>query len=187
MLIELNDLFAQSGLGFRVQLYCNSTFEMQIMQPVLKKLKFIADTNELFVRSVQMYQMFAQSNNTDTAVNVVKAVPSSPKTETFEGKAISRIPKWASAPTQNNHKIIRAYLQLQEEHGSVNRPDLERRCQQPERYPDVYVADFKGNFNSMKTDKANNHGKVFTDDGYHIGIWEAVAAVIEQYKPMFLA
>ena len=54
------------------------------------------------------------------------------------------------------------------------------------QYPDVYVSDFQGNFNSMKTDKGNSHGKVFTDDGYNIGIWDVVEETIEKHKALFL-
>ena len=50
----------------------------------------------------------------------------------------------------------------------------------------MYVPDFYGNFASMKTDKGNSHGKVFTDDGYNIGIWEVVEHTIEQYHSLFL-
>jgi hypothetical protein len=55
---------------------------------------------------------------------------------------------------------------------SLTRPELEKRCQNPAAYPDVYVRDFKGNFASMKTDKGKSHGKVFTDDGYNVRIWD---------------
>ena len=62
----------------------------------------------------------------------------------------------------------------------------ELRAQHPWVNPDVYVPDFYGNFASMKTDKGNSHGKVFTDDGYNIGIWEVVEHTIEQYRSLFL-
>ena len=159
-----------------------------IMQPLLLKSKNIADTGELFMRSIQMYQMFNGNHDTPAKAQVpIVRSPVPKKTEVSEGKAIGKIPKWATAPTQNNHKIIRAYLQLFDEHGRVTRPDLENRCQSPQEHPDVYVSDFRGNFNSMKTDKGNSHGKVFTDDGYNIGIWDTVAAIIEQHRSLFLA
>lgn len=187
LLQELSDLFLQFGLSFAATLYCNSDFETEIMQPVLQKSKNIADTNELFLRSVQMYQMFGGHNGTaESPAKPIARTPAVKSTQVNDGKANEKIPKWATAPSQNNHKIIRAYLQLFEEHGRVTRPELERRCQSPKEHPDVYVPDFYGNFASMKTDKGNSHGKVFTDDGYNIGIWEVVEATIEQYRSLFL-
>ena len=187
LLSELSDLFEQFGFNFSAILYCNGNFETGIMQPVLQKSKNIADTSELFLRSVQMYQLFGGHHGTTE----IPTKPINPKLtarnlQVDEGKANGKIPKWATAPSQNNHKIIRAYLQLFEEHGRVTRPDLEKRCQSPNEHPDVYVPDFYGNFASMKTDKGNSHGKVFTDDGYNIGIWEVVEHTIEQYRSLFL-
>lgn len=98
-----------------------------------------------------------------------------------------KIPDWAAAPNQNNHRIIRAFLQLQKERGFVCRPELEARCQDPEGHADVYVRDFRGNFTSMKTDAGKSHGKVFRDDGYNITICTEVLATLEQYRSLFEA
>lgn len=187
LLSELSDLFEQFGLSFSAILYCNSNFETEIMQPVLQKSKNIADTSELFLRSVQMYQLFS-GHPTATKVPTKPVIRTSTAIshQVNAGKANGKISKWATAPSQNNHKIIRAYLQLFDEHGRVTRPELEKRCQSPNEHPDVYVPDFHGNFASMKTDKGNSHGKVFTDDGYNIGIWEVVEHTIEQYRSLFL-
>lgn len=97
------------------------------------------------------------------------------------------VPDWAAAPNQNNHRIIRAFLQLQKERGFVCRPELEARCQDPEGHADVYVRDFRGNFTSMKTDAGKSHGKVFRDDGYNITICTEVLATLEQYRSLFEA
>ena len=187
LLSELSDLFEQFGLNFSAILYCNSNFETEIMQPVLQKSKNIADTSELFLRSVQMYQLFS-GHPTATKVPTKPVIRTSTAIshQVNDGKANGKISKWATASSQNNHKIIRAYLQLFDEHGRVTRPELEKRCQSPNEHPDVYVPDFHGNFASMKTDKGNSHGKVFTDDGYNIGIWEVVEHTIEQYRSLFL-
>lgn len=187
LLVELSDLFQQFGLRFSATLYCNDDFETEIMQPVLQKSKNIADTSELFLRSVKMYQLFGGSHGTaESSAKPSIRTSVAKSTLVYDGKANGKIPKWATAPSQNNHKIIRAYLQLFEEHGRVTRPELKSRCQSPNEHPDVYVPDFNGNFTSMKTDNGNSHGKVFTDDGYNIGIWEVVEDTIEQYKSLFL-
>jgi hypothetical protein len=135
-----------------------------------------------------MYQLFdGNSRSAEAPVKSVVRTPIVKSANVNDGKANGKIPKWATSPSQNNHKIIRAYLQLFEEHGRVTRPELERRCQSPKDHPDVYVEDFVGNFRSMKTDKGKNHGKVFVDDGYNVTIWEVVEAAIEQHRALFLA
>lgn len=91
------------------------------------------------------------------------------------------------SPNQNNYKIIRAYFQILSENGRVNRPALEARCQNEMDHPDVYIRDFKGNFDSMKTDKGNSHGKVFIDDGYNIKIWDMIFETLEKYRNQFIA
>lgn len=57
---ELTELFNALQLEFTATLYCNTDFESCIMQPIVSKGKKVADTNELFLRSIQMYQMFEQ-------------------------------------------------------------------------------------------------------------------------------
>lgn len=189
---ELTRLIKKFGLEFTVSLCCNNAFSSEILQPIMTKGTNIADTSELFLRSIQLYQMFAPSplqaitpvhrTNNDRLQSAKQN-----KGICDDGKAISRIPKWATCPDQNNYKIIRAYFQVLSERGKVDRPTLEERCQNLQDYPDVYVSDFKGNFASMKTDKGNSHGKVFTDDGYNIGIWDVVDETLIKYRNLFLA
>lgn len=76
-------------------------------------------------------------------------------------KALHKIPKWASKPMVVPSKIIRAYLQLLDEKGSVTYPELMLRCSDKEKYPDEYVANFANNFAQMKFDDEKSHGKVF--------------------------
>ena len=76
-------------------------------------------------------------------------------------KALHKIPKWASKPMVVPSKIIRAYLQLLDEKGSVTYPELMLRCSDKEKYPDEYVATFANNFAQMKFDDEKSHGKVF--------------------------
>lgn len=189
---ELSELMKSLELEFTVQLYCNDVFNANVMQPMLAKSTKVADTSELFLRSIQLYQMFAPMPRGNGYAVVSPQTVKLP-TATVSGmshtvaKAIDKIPKWATSPDQNNYKILRAYFQLLAETGRVNRPALETRCQSAQTNPDVYVRDFRGNFASMKTDKGNSHGKVFEDDGYNIKIWSAIADTLEKYKSLFLA
>jgi len=188
---ELTNLIKQFGLEIDVSLYCNDIFFSGIMQPIIEKGTKIADTSELFLRSIQMYQMFSSSpQKAVSANNIVKPDNLQRPKATSDitnghGRANDRIPKWAVSKSQNNHKIIRAYFQILRESGRVTRPALENRCQNKDHHPDVYVRDFRGNFASMKSDKGNCHGKTFIDDGFNITIWDKVSDTLEKYRNLF--
>lgn len=64
---ELNALFVRLKFSFRFMLIYNDEFQDKIMNVVMDLSKSVADTSELFMRSVQMYNMFAaDSSSTET-------------------------------------------------------------------------------------------------------------------------
>ena len=101
-------------------------------------------------------------------------------------KAIHKVPKWASKPMVVPSKIIRAYLQLLDEKGSVTYPELMLRCSDKEKYPDEYVATFANNFAQMKFDDEKSHGKVFEIIGNNIIIWKNIEELIIMNKEKFV-
>lgn len=101
------------------------------------------------------------------------------------GKAIRKIPTWAFKPSQNNHRLIKAFLLIQEEQGKVPLKELILRCTDKDNYPDTYVSDFKGNFAQMKTDAGNSHGKVFVVENDEVQIWSEVEAILNEYAERF--
>ena len=107
------------------------------------------------------------------------------KAEENFGKAIHKIPKWASKPMVIPSKIIRAYLQLLDENGSVTYPELMLRCSDKENYPDEFVATFANNFAQMKFDDAKSHGKVFEIIGNNIVLWKNIEGVVTMNKEKF--
>lgn len=189
VLQELQELFEQVSINASIRLYYNESFYESILHPLIAKENEIADTAELFLRSIQLYHMF----DANAVVSPNRTPPKIKKTNKtingtqndMTGKAIKKIPKWANAPSQNNHKIIRAYFQLLKEKGQVIRHELVSRCQDEKNHPDVFVADFTGNFNSMKIDSEKSHGRVFCDDGYHVTIWEYVKSALDEYRSYF--
>lgn len=95
------------------------------------------------------------------------------------GKAIHKVSKWASKPMVIPSKIIRAYLQLLDEKGSVTYPELMLRCSDKENYPDEYIATFANNFAQMKFDDEKSHGKVFEVNSVQkITLWENVKEIV---------
>lgn len=102
------------------------------------------------------------------------------------GKAHTRIPKWAIKPHQNNHKIVRAYIELENEIGRVLLEELEERCSDKVDHEETYVKDFKGNFNQMKIDSPKSHGKVFEIENGYVIIWSEIKDTLNQYSNLFI-
>ncbi len=102
------------------------------------------------------------------------------------GKAIPRIPRWARNPQQNNHKILRAYFEVQKELGKVTLDALRRRCSDPNGHPRTFVPHFDNNFTQMKFDNGNSHGKVFEEQDGYITIWDQISDTLMKYRDYFL-
>lgn len=102
------------------------------------------------------------------------------------GKAIPRIPRWAKHPQQNNHKILRAYFELQKEIGKVTIDALRNRCSDPQTHPHTFVPHFDNNFAQMKFDNGNSHGKVFEEQDGIVLIWDKINDTLMKYRDFFL-
>ena len=74
---DINKFFDDIGFCFRFRLIANSDFNSSVLQPILLASNGIADTSELFVRSYQMYKMFANEAHTASRGNSTqsKSVP----------------------------------------------------------------------------------------------------------------
>ena len=111
-----------------------------------------------------------------------------PRQDVFSefGKAIHRIPRWARNPQQNNHRILKAFLELQQEIGKVSIDALRKRCSDPNGHPETYVPHFDNNFSQMKFDNGNSHGKVFEESNGFITIWDHISDTLQRYRDYFL-
>lgn len=56
---ELKQILFQFGLNFRISLICNEEFKEKIYNVVTALFGSVADTSELFMRSIQMSNLFA--------------------------------------------------------------------------------------------------------------------------------
>lgn len=82
------------------------------------------------------------------------------------GKAARKLPRWAESKEFNAHKIIRAFLLLEDAHKNVTLSMLKTACSDKTR-DDIYVPKFNINFAQMKLDTEKSLGKVFVEkDGY---------------------
>lgn len=102
-------------------------------------------------------------------------------------KALVKVKLWKNRPQQNNHKILRAFWEIEDEIGFVTIDALEKRCSNKEKFSGTYVEKFHANFEQMKTDKGNINGKVFEIEYKKVvRIWDAVYLGITQYKDSFV-
>lgn len=102
-----------------------------------------------------------------------------------EPKALSKIPLWAKRKNQINHRIIKAYFQIEAEIGSVPLLELEKRCLDKANHPDVFIPTFKSNYAQMKMDAPKSHGKVFEDIDDKVVIWDRIKPTLLEYKEYF--
>jgi hypothetical protein len=96
-------------------------------------------------------------------------------TEDDEFRKLNKIKTWDSRPHQINHQIIRAFLLLEQD-GEVELSQIKQYCTQ-----ELHLADFQGNYASMKTDAGNAHGKVFLDDGTTVRILPRAREEIDRH------
>ncbi|WP_321347083.1 hypothetical protein [uncultured Draconibacterium sp.] len=54
-------ILRRHGFNFRVRVIANDDFRIKILNPVLSSASFVADTSELFMRSIQMYNLFGSN------------------------------------------------------------------------------------------------------------------------------
>ncbi|MFC4321309.1 hypothetical protein [Litchfieldia salsa] len=76
-IIDLKGLFQSLSLDFDFILYANESFDSLVLQPVLDVASSVADTSELFMRSIQMYNMF--NTNKEESTRTTSTLKSSPK------------------------------------------------------------------------------------------------------------
>ena len=67
---DIHLILRRIGLNYDIRIVANEDFGNKILDPVLQVLGDVADTSELFMRSLQMYNMFTrQSDTRGKAVN----------------------------------------------------------------------------------------------------------------------
>lgn len=129
---------------------------------------------------------FMQAAKSLSTNNVSKPIAPVKHEDQNYAKANRKIPTWVYRPKQNNHRIIKAFLQIENENGVVHLEDLVTRCSDKDNYPETFVSDFRGNFAQMKTDASNSHGKVFVTNGNIVEIWSEVFENIDRLRYDFL-
>lgn len=61
---EIQYIINKNGLNYKVKLFANSDFSDLILNPILDVCDEVADTSELFIRSIKMYNLFNKATKT---------------------------------------------------------------------------------------------------------------------------
>lgn len=89
--LEMQALLSAVGLDYTVRVIANDVFSEHILQPVVSLLPSIADSNELFVRSLQMYNLFARQQASSKAIKAKTPGKQRPELEVVEGNVLDGI------------------------------------------------------------------------------------------------
>ena len=100
------------------------------------------------------------------------------------GKATRKLPRWAENKELNAHKIIRAFLLLEDTHKNVTLCMLKTACGD-KTHSDIYVPKFNINFAQMKLDTEKSLGKVFVEKDGYVRISPDIHKHINKLKNMF--
>lgn len=118
---DMQDLLYKAGLNYKVQIIANDDFEESIMQPVIASSALIADTSELFMRSMKMYNMFSvdrgKSNNHSQQLTKQSPLSQSSavtNTERLGEMKIGILVRTTLTTMLNNHEISREEIKLME-------------------------------------------------------------------------
>jgi len=61
---DIRDVLEKEDLRFSIRLIANQDFSSKILNPILKSLESVADTAELFIRSIQLFNLFSDTQET---------------------------------------------------------------------------------------------------------------------------
>jgi hypothetical protein len=122
---EIEAVLKAADMTFHVRIICNENFKSKILEPVVDVLDDVADTSELFMRSLQMYNLFADKRAKSTSMTQSPKVDN--RMEIIEGAV--------SVDSLNEMKIgviVRTVLRNLLEDGMVSEEEV--RLMQTKKY-----------------------------------------------------
>ncbi len=84
-LVDMQKIMDDLGFRFTFRIIANDDFRDKVLAPILKASNGVADTNELFIRSYQMMQMFEKKAASAAEKVTVQPTSSKQTTEEMEG------------------------------------------------------------------------------------------------------
>ncbi|MFS0862053.1 hypothetical protein [Fredinandcohnia sp. 179-A 10B2 NHS] len=122
---EAQVLFNKMGFDFNFKVFANGDFKSYIFEPVVSKSDVVADTSELFMRSIQMYKMFDHKEN-----------------EVKESKSEFTVPKVSAATeeTKIGQYVVNVFTKLAS--ANILLPDKLNRLQDERYCKDTFDMNF---------------------------------------------
>ncbi len=71
---DIMDLLEKEDLHFSIRLIANQDFSSKILNPILQSVGNVADTAELFIRSIQLFNLFSDTQETPPAPHDVNKI-----------------------------------------------------------------------------------------------------------------
>ena len=92
---------------------------------------------------------------------------------------LHRIKIWSQKPWQKNHQLIKGFLELESTNSFV---DLDQLIEYCTTNFDGVRGEWMNNFNSMKSDHGNSHGKIFFTVGKKLEIYSEARREIDKFN-----
>jgi hypothetical protein len=152
---ELQQLLHQWGLQFRFSFICNEEFRDKIYNVVSALSNTVADTSELFMRAIQMSNLFA-----DEAVRIMKERKSRPnRIDETRGAEISEL-KIGILVKSTFYRLVRTELLLQSEVERLQSADYSKRTFNV-NYPILKLFDDNQSLSDQRN--VNGYPRYYTD------------------------
>lgn len=152
---ELQELFHAKGLDFRFELMCNEDFKEKIFNVVTALSNAVSDTSELFMRSIQLYNLFAEDKqNIGQSINTVKIKKMQAE---FKGSKEIKIGAFVRSSFE---RLIANDLLTEREVECLQRKDYSKKTFNL-NYPFIKEVDYKVDISDQK--KVNGAPRFYTN------------------------
>jgi len=119
---DITSVLSDLGLNYKIRIIANEDFSDKILEPVLNVLDDVSDTSELFMRSLQMYNLFA-GKKPKTTVEASRSAASrkiTPELDYIEYNGINGLEEMKIGV------IVRTVLRKMLESGEVTKEEIEK-------------------------------------------------------------
>ncbi|MEK5268833.1 MULTISPECIES: hypothetical protein [unclassified Heyndrickxia] len=118
---DINLVLRDTGLNYKIRIIGNDDFAEKIFEPVLNVIGDVADTSELFMRSLQMYNLFAGKRPKQAASQrSITTRKVTPNLDVIESQGIDGLEEMKIGV------IVRTVLRKMLEEGKVSKEEVEK-------------------------------------------------------------
>ncbi|MBW4481371.1 MAG: hypothetical protein KME14_02390 [Tildeniella torsiva UHER 1998/13D] len=124
---DCQTLLRKYGLGFKLRLLANNDFRVTVLEPIVRTIPSIADTSELFVRSIQMYNLFQRGLSLDdlSPQTLANAIPE-PSNSLVETKTVRDRFSVASLDEMKIGVLVKTELRKLLKEDTVSQEEIEK-------------------------------------------------------------